>query len=258
VSLSVSSRCAARKSDRSQPHWQPNRRIAPSQRWNSRLFRARGTLFPPWRPFIPSRPNHAGAARTSMNGKSGQTGRTTTAEMRLDHGKAAGSGLADGHPGGLAANGRGRDRIWLRWNLQGGRIRSNGPGIRGMSGRECVSGETPDETLYLGFDSLVALRSRCGFRGQTIIAGASNPQLVELGTRLPATGEPLATWREPNGKRAPAMIGRPRIYANATILPTGEVFVSGGKSELGPGTVKGAGGGDLRSVQGCVAHRRLG
>ena len=39
---------------------------------------------------------------------------TTTAEVRLDHGKAAGSGLADGQPENLAASRGGRDRISLQ------------------------------------------------------------------------------------------------------------------------------------------------
>jgi hypothetical protein len=68
-----------------------------------------------------------------MTGSWRQMRQTTTPEVRLDHGKAAGSGPAEGYARSLAADGGDRDRISLRRNLQGRRIRSNGPGIRGMS-----------------------------------------------------------------------------------------------------------------------------
>jgi hypothetical protein len=58
---------------------------------------------------------------------------TTTAEVRLDHGKAGGSGISDGRSDGLAENRAGRNRISLRRTLQGRKIRSNGMGIRGIS-----------------------------------------------------------------------------------------------------------------------------
>lgn len=61
---------------------------------------------------------------------------TTTAEVCLDEGNAASSSAAMRaieQSDGSAANGGARDRIWLRRNLQGRRIRSNGVGNPGMS-----------------------------------------------------------------------------------------------------------------------------
>jgi hypothetical protein len=58
---------------------------------------------------------------------------TTRAEVRLDHGKAAGSGITRRRSDGLATNRAGRNQTSLRRNLQGRKIRSNGIGIRGMS-----------------------------------------------------------------------------------------------------------------------------
>jgi hypothetical protein len=56
-----------------------------------------------------------------------------TAEVRLYHGNATDSKIRGKKSGGLAPNQVDRDRISLWWNIQGGKIRSNGPGIRGMS-----------------------------------------------------------------------------------------------------------------------------
>ena len=65
-------------------------------------------------------------------------------ELRLDHGKAAGSGLANGHPGGLATNTGGRDRISFRRASVRRKILLSSPWIRGMS----VKGIPPKTNNY--------------------------------------------------------------------------------------------------------------
>jgi hypothetical protein len=68
------------------------------------------------------------------------------------------------------------------------------------------------------------------YRARVLLAGRPQPQYVELGTD---TGAALETWRD-TCPRHPAMARRDRTHANATILPTGEVFVSGGISGGAP------------------------
>jgi hypothetical protein len=68
-----------------------------------------------------------------MNGKSGQMGRTTTAEVRLDRGKATGSGIARRAIRRFPAKGVGCNRISLPRASMRRKITPDESGIRGMS-----------------------------------------------------------------------------------------------------------------------------
>src|SRR5713101_2419240 len=68
-----------------------------------------------------------------MNGRWGQMRRTTTAEVRLDRGKATGSGIARRAIRRLAANGVGCNRTSLPRASMRRKITPDESGIRGMS-----------------------------------------------------------------------------------------------------------------------------
>ena len=75
----------------------------------------------------------AGTAGASMTGRWGQMRQTTTAEVRLDEGKAASSGAARRATRRFGFERGGCDRISLRRASMRRKIAPNNPGIRGMS-----------------------------------------------------------------------------------------------------------------------------
>lgn len=64
------------------------------------------------------------------------------------------------------------------------------------------------------------------YKAQILLTGDTEPVRIELGTN---TEDPRQSWTFAGTRE----IADRRFHANATILPTGEVFVSGGRSELG-------------------------
>jgi hypothetical protein len=83
---------------------------------------------------------------------------------------------------------------------------------------------------FNGFAStsvLLPLRRRENFRARVLICGGTSvtPYLLDLKGWKPSLASSAGWAWQPTGKRA---IGRRRVHANATLLPTGEVLVTGG------------------------------
>lgn len=84
---------------------------------------------------------------------------------------------------------------------------------------DAPSDEFPTDYSYPSV--LLPLTPANRYQARVLLAGRNQPLLVTLGRDI---GAPREGWR-PTSNRA-----RLRIHDNATLLPTGEVFVSGGKS----------------------------
>jgi hypothetical protein len=88
----------------------------------------------------------------------------------------------------------------------------------------------PPDPIYGDIAStsvLLPLLPESGYRPRVLISGGAQPYVVDLGAPAPA-------WA-PTGPRS--LAGNPvRNYANAILLPTGEVFVCGGVRTTGPGS----------------------
>jgi hypothetical protein len=82
------------------------------------------------------------------------------------------------------------------------------------------TGLTPPHDGTAATSVLLPLRPDRGYQAKVLLCGGAQPQLIDLSD--PTTSN--ATW-EPTG---PRQIKAERWYSNAVLLPTGEVFLSGG------------------------------
>ncbi len=90
---------------------------------------------------------------------------------------------------------------------------------------------SPDGNRYRGWYStsiLLPLLPGDGYRPRVMVCGYLKPFRIELGS-----ASPLPKWEEA-GARSGAAAGRLRPNLCAVLLPTGDVFLSGGCSELDP------------------------
>lgn len=83
------------------------------------------------------------------------------------------------------------------------------------------------DAAYRGFNFpsvLLPLVPGDGYRARVLLCGAPGSQLIDLGAASPA-------WQ--NVPRAGSTSGQARIHANATLLPTGDVLMTGGTVDNG-------------------------
>lgn len=81
----------------------------------------------------------------------------------------------------------------------------------------------PGDGAYDGFGAtsvLLPLLPADGYRPRVLVAGGIQPRRIDLGSAAPS-------WQDA-GFRQGAAAGRRRVHVNAVLLPTGQVFVTGG------------------------------